>query len=154
MLNRLYAVDSSLKTLWNKLPPELRADASAWSDAYAERPIVHNRKIKPAFDPDNAPGWEAWRGRQRTGKPYEHWGGPLLAGLFYPDFFTGLRMGARPAHLPRRPGANRAPPTSSWRPSAMEVETRQCCLNRGEATSARSTRSTSPAKTCWGNLVG
>ncbi len=90
-LNRLYAVDSSLKTLWNKLPPDLREDASAWSDEYAGKAITHNRKIDPAFNPYGAPGWEAWEERQRTGRPYEHWAGPLLAGLFHPDFFTGLR---------------------------------------------------------------
>ena len=90
-LNRLYAIDSALKTLWKKLPADLREDASAWSDQYADKTIIHNRRIDPAFDPQTAAGWEAWRQRQRTGRPYEHWAGPLLAGLFHPDFFTGLR---------------------------------------------------------------
>jgi hypothetical protein len=90
-LNRIYAIDSSLKTLWSKLPPDLREDASAWSDDYADKAIRHNRGIDPNFDPQTAPGWEAWRERQRTGKPYTHWAGPLLAGLFHPDYFVGLR---------------------------------------------------------------
>lgn len=50
-LNRVYAIDSSLKTLWNKLPPDLREDASAWSDEYADKTIIHNRGIHPGFDP-------------------------------------------------------------------------------------------------------
>lgn len=90
-LNRLYAIDSSLKTLWDKLPPDLREDASVWSDLEAEKTIAHNRRILANFDPATASGWEAWRERQRTGKPYRHWSGPLMAGAFHPDFFTGLR---------------------------------------------------------------
>lgn len=90
-LSRIYAIDRTLKTLWNKLPMDLREDASRWADDYADRTIAHNRNMSPTFDPLTEAGWEAWRERRRTGKPYEHWSGPLLAGMFHKDFFTGLR---------------------------------------------------------------
>jgi hypothetical protein len=128
-LNRIYAVDSTLKTLWKRLPFDLREDASVWSDDEAQRTIKHNRAIVSDFDPETSSGWEAWRERQRTGKPYHHWSGPLQAGLFHPDYFTGMRWVrgqmtyhaiAEPIELRQlRPGSE---PRWKWK-SAVAVST-------------------------------
>jgi len=95
VLARTYAVDRTMQKMWERLPVDIRDDASHWADEAAVRAIAHNTEVQRNFGKTYNPradvSFDAYFLRERNSKPYHHWSNHLLSGSIQEGFFMGLR---------------------------------------------------------------